>query len=250
MRKYNFRSLCILDTLLWVTEGRLVCWCVCVDNLSRGPTKTARTHDFVCLFFSYSKFLSLRFFLFHLTFFVSAIYSLCSFFFFLKEQTKKVRWNKKKSRETKNTKWQKFGVRQSTAWRTFFVGPLGKLSTRTHQHTKRPSVAHNSVSRIQSDRKLYFLIACSKLTTIINRIVFLAARPYSIACAVLSALLCSLSALLSLSLSVNSTRPRTPTKKPLFLHHDFSLKNYWFHAILQISIKWWILIQFLSNFSK
>ena len=52
--------------------------------------------------------------------------------------------------------------------RAVFVGPLDKLSIRTHQHTKRPSVAHNSVSRIQSDRKLYFLIACSKLKTIKN----------------------------------------------------------------------------------
>ena len=82
------------------------------------------------------------------------------------------------------------------------MGPLGKLSTRTHQHTKRPSVAHNSVSRIQSDRKLYFLIACSKLKTIIYRIVFSAAIPYSIVCAVLSALLCSLSQLCCLSLSL------------------------------------------------
>ena len=48
------------------------------------------------------------------------------------------------------------------------MGPLNKLSTHTHQHTKRPSVAHNNVSRIQSDRKLYFLIACSKLKTIKN----------------------------------------------------------------------------------
>jgi hypothetical protein len=37
--------------------------------------------------------------------------------------------------------------------------------------------------------------------------------------------------------AVNPTKPANQTKKPLFLHHDFSLKKDWFHAILQISIK-------------
>ena len=87
---------------------------------------------------------------------------------------KNITWNKKKAEKQKNwCETAKLGYagllrQQSTAWRTVFVGPLGKLSTHTHQHTKRPSVAHNSVSRIQSDRKLYFLIACSKLKTIKN----------------------------------------------------------------------------------
>ena len=114
MRKYNFRSLCILDTLLWATEGRLVCWCVCVDNLPRGPTKTVR-HAVLCRSylselpvgatcvlqnsrFTSVFFVSLLSFLFRLTFFVSAIFSLCSFL-------EKKRAERKNSRDKKKSTW-------------------------------------------------------------------------------------------------------------------------------------------------
>ena len=92
--------------------------------------------------------------------FLSLLFILSALFFLTKNVTREQRSLCSLSRQIWMT--TKFCVR------AVFVGPLDKLSTRTHQHTKRPSVAHNSVSRIQSDRKLYFLIACSKLKTIKN----------------------------------------------------------------------------------